>query len=84
MPSVSRNYSQPPTGKILGSQSGNPTTDVSDALGIERWQLRDAIHKIKASSNLSGRDGVIIYTDGRVTDTQGDELGNVYSEIHAD
>jgi hypothetical protein len=58
-----------------------PTRDVSAALGIERWQLRAAIHKIKASSDLSSTDRVTIYDDGTVTDQNGDWLGNIHDEL---
>jgi hypothetical protein len=68
-------------GRIIWDQSGNPSTYVSRLLGIERWQLRDAIHKIKARSNLAGRDTVIIYDDGRVTDAQGEDVGNIHDEL---
>jgi hypothetical protein len=54
---------------------------VSNALGIERWQLRAAIHKIKARNNLGPTDKVIIFDDGKVTDINGDEIGNIRDEI---
>jgi hypothetical protein len=44
----------------------NPTKAVSDQLRIERWQLREAIHKIKAVNNLGATDRVFIYDDGSV------------------
>ena len=59
----------------------SPTKHVSECLGIERWQLRAAIHKIKTFSNLGGADRVLIYDDGQVTDEHGEPLGNVYDEI---
>jgi hypothetical protein len=59
----------------------NPTSAVSAALGIERWQLRTAIHKIKASNDLPSTDRVIIYDDGTVTDQNGDWLGNIHDEL---
>jgi hypothetical protein len=39
-----------------------------------------ALHKIKAASDLSGGDRVIIYSDGSVTDAQGELLGNLHDE----
>jgi hypothetical protein len=39
-----------------------------------------ALHKIKAASDLSGRDRVIIYSDGSVEDERGELLGNLYDE----
>jgi hypothetical protein len=54
---------------------------VSARLEIERWQLRQAIHKIKMASDLGGSDPVIIYDDGMVTDEHGEPLGNIYDEI---
>ena len=59
----------------------NPTRHVSDALRIERWQIRLAIHKIKAANNLGPTDKVIIFDDGKVTDTNGVEIGNIFDEI---
>jgi hypothetical protein len=44
-------------------------------------QLRDAIHKIKGRSPLRGRDRIIIYRNGDVTDENGEALGNVYDEV---
>jgi hypothetical protein len=66
---------------ILWDKSRNPTRYVSQSLGLEEGQLRDAIHAIKRHSGLSGSDRVIIYTDGTVTDEGGEILGNVYDEI---
>jgi hypothetical protein len=51
--------------RVVWERSGNPTSYVSDALGIERWQLRDALHKIKARSDLGGMDRVTIYDTAR-------------------
>ena len=67
--------------RIIWSNPGNPPRAVSDALGIERWQLRDALHRIKESAGLSGADRVIIWDDGTVSDAQGNPLGNIYDEI---
>jgi hypothetical protein len=60
---------------------GNPPKYVSDRLGIQHWQLGDAIHEIKAAGNLRATDRVIIYDDGMVIDEQGDPLGNIYDEL---
>jgi hypothetical protein len=62
---------------ILWDKLRNPTPYVSQQLGVEEWQLRDALHKIKNRSGLSGNDRVIIYRDGDVTDEYGEDLGNV-------
>jgi hypothetical protein len=64
---------------VLWDKSENPTKYVSDQLGIERWQLREAIHKIKASSGPTDR--VIIYDDGTLTDSNGEPVGNILDEI---
>jgi hypothetical protein len=66
---------------ILWDRSGNPTWYVSESLGIEEWELRGAIHTIKRRSGLSGRDRVIIYSDGKVTDEHGEDLGNIHDEV---
>ena len=68
-------------GAVIWDKTGNPTQNVSDRLGIERWQLRGAIHKIKAGNNLGANDKVIIHSDGKVTDVDGSEIGNVFDEI---
>jgi hypothetical protein len=67
--------------RIIWDRSNNPTRRISDSLRIERWQLKEAIHRIKASRNLGPTDRVIIYDDGEVTDTMGDPIGNIYDEI---
>jgi hypothetical protein len=67
--------------RIIWDKKRNPTPYVSESLGIERWQLRQAIHKIKARSNLGAADHVVIYDDGKVTDEGGEHLGNVHDEV---
>ena len=42
------------------------------------------MHKIKAASDLSGADRVIIYSDGTVTDEQGEPIGNLFDEDYAE
>jgi hypothetical protein len=66
--------------RVIWDKRRNPTKHVSDVLGIQRWQLRAAIHTIKARSNLGGTDKVIIYDDGKVTDVHGLEIGNIFDE----
>jgi hypothetical protein len=70
-----------PDPKKIWSQPGNPDKSVSDCLGIERWQLRDAIHKIKSHNGLGGADDVTIWSDGSVTDWRGEYLGDIRDEI---
>lgn len=65
---------------VLWSNPGNPPESVARALGMDRRRFSRALHKIKAASNLSGADRVIIYRDGSVTDQQGEPLGNLYDE----
>lgn len=67
--------------KLLWDKRRNPTKWVADSLGIEEWQLGAAIHKLKRRSNLGGTDRVIIYDDGRVTDEQGEDIGNIHDPI---
>jgi hypothetical protein len=67
--------------RVIWDQRGNPPKYVSDRLGIQRWQLRGAIHGIKSATNLCATDRVIIYDDGTVTDEHGDALGNIYEEF---
>jgi hypothetical protein len=66
---------------ILWDRRGNPTPYVSGRLGIEEWQLRDAMHKIKDRSGLGGTDRLIIYDSGDVTDERGEDLGNIHDEV---
>jgi hypothetical protein len=66
---------------ILWDRARSPNPHVSEALGIEEWQLRQAIHKIKGRSPLRGPDRVIIYSNGDVADESGEALGNIYDEI---
>ncbi|HWD58888.1 MAG TPA: hypothetical protein VG308_11445 [Stellaceae bacterium] len=66
---------------ILWDRPQNPSPYVSEALGVEEWQLRRAIHKIKGRSPLRGPDRVIIYRNGDVTDEKGEALGSVYDEV---
>jgi hypothetical protein len=68
-------------GRVIWDKIRNPTPYVSEQLKIERWQLREAIHKIKARSNLGAQERVIIYDDGKVTDVDGEHVGNVFDEI---
>jgi hypothetical protein len=70
--------------RIIWDRAGNPTHYVSDALGIARWQLREALHLVKRRSNLGARDRVIVYEDGRVTDAGGDDIGNILDEVTDD
>jgi hypothetical protein len=70
-----------PEAAVIWDKRGSPTRHVSDVLKIERWRLRAAIHKIKAGNNLGGADKVIIHSDGKVTDVNGNEIGNVFDEI---
>jgi hypothetical protein len=67
--------------RIIWDKQGNPTKYVSDRLGIQHWQLGDAIHELKAAGNLSPAERVIIYDDGTVTDESGYVLGNIHNEI---
>lgn len=67
--------------RVIWNNSGNPTNYVSDQLGIERWQLREAIHKIKHSADIQPDEQVVIYDDGTVTDANGQPIGNIHDEI---
>ena len=64
----------------LWSNPGNPPDSVAQTLGMEPRHFSRALHKIKAASDLSGADHVIIYNDGSVTDQQGELLGNLHDE----
>jgi hypothetical protein len=62
-------------------RSGNPTRYVSDTLGISRGQLREAWHEVKRRANLGAQDSLVVYEDGRVTDANGDDIGNILDEV---
>jgi hypothetical protein len=66
--------------RILWRRPGNPPASVARALGIEPHRFSRGLHKIKAAGDLSGADHVVIYSDGTVTDEQGEPLGNLYDE----
>jgi hypothetical protein len=71
-----------PVARKIWTERGRLRDLVSTELGIERWQLREAIHKIKAKNGLHAPDDVEIWNDGSVTDAlSGEYLGNVYDEI---
>jgi hypothetical protein len=76
----SRRYAE--AGACYLEQSGKPTNEVSRVLGIERRQLRRALHRIKRAQGLKGADRVTIWNDGSITDPQDNVLGNVYDEIY--
>jgi hypothetical protein len=38
------------------------------------------LHQIKHRSNLRGQDRVVVYEDGRLTDANGDDIGNILNE----
>jgi hypothetical protein len=69
--------------RIIWSNPGNPDNRVSNHFRIGRRQLRDALHEIKASNDLSPADRVIIYDDGTVADwnQRDEELGNIFDEL---
>lgn len=66
---------------MIWDRAGNPTRYVSDQLGITRVQLHVALHKIKAYSNLGATDRTVIYDDGKLTDENGEYIGNIHDEV---
>ncbi len=64
----------------LWSNPGNPPDSVARALGMEPRRFSGALHKLKAAGDLSGADRVIIYSDGSVTDEEGEPIGNLHDE----
>jgi len=66
--------------RILWTNPGNPPGSVARALGMGPRHFSRALHKIKAASDLSDADRVVIYSDGLVTDAQGEPLGNLHDE----
>lgn len=66
--------------RVLWRNPGNPPNSVARALGLSPHRFGGALHKINAASDLSGTDRVIIYSDGTVTDEQGDPIGNLFNE----
>jgi hypothetical protein len=61
-------------------QSGQPARFGGSGARHDAAGLSRGLHKIKAASDLSGADRVIIYSDGLVTDEQGEPLGNLHDE----
>jgi hypothetical protein len=47
----------------------------------ERRLKRDKPELAAARSDLGGRDRVIIYENGTVTDADGNEVGNIHDEV---
>jgi hypothetical protein len=66
--------------RVLWRNPGNPPDSISRALGMPSRRFGRALHKIKAASDFSGADRVIIYSDGSVTDEHGEPLGNLFDE----
>lgn len=66
--------------RILWSNPGNPPDRVARMLGMEPRRFSRALHKIKAAADLSGADRVVIYSNGSVTDGQGEPIGNLHDE----
>ena len=64
--------------RVLWRNPGNPPDAVARALDLPPRRFDRALHKIKAASDLSGADRVIIYSDGTVTDAHGEPLGNLF------
>jgi hypothetical protein len=64
----------------LWSNPGNPPDTIARTLGMEPRRFSRALHKIKATSNLSSVDREIIYRDGSVTDEHGEVLGDLHDE----
>ena len=69
-----------PRARILWSNPGNPPDRVARMLGMEPRRFSRALHKIKPAGDLSGADRAVIYSDGSVTDGQGEPLGNLHDE----
>jgi hypothetical protein len=69
-----------PRTRTLWSSPGNPPDAVARVLGMAPRHFSRALHKIKAAADLSGADHVVIYSDGSVTDEQGEVLRNLHDE----
>jgi hypothetical protein len=67
--------------RIIWSGPGNPPRAIATALGINRSQLRQAIHAIKNDAGLRPRDSVKIWSDGWLTDDRNEWIGNIFDEI---
>jgi len=67
--------------RVIWDKRRNPTKHVSDVLRIARWQLRAAIHRLKARGNLGAQDRIVIHSDGSVKDSAGAEIGNIFDEL---
>jgi hypothetical protein len=70
--------------RIIWERSGNPTQYVSETLRITRGQLRAALYLLKRAANLGATDRTVIYDDGKGTDANGDDIGNIRDEVTND
>ncbi len=66
--------------RVIWNRSGQPVPYVSEKLGLQEEDVSAAIHVIKAAARLRGADSIIIYDNGDVTDSRGEEIGNIYDE----
>jgi hypothetical protein len=67
-------------GRVIWDRRGSPSEYVAKELGLDHWEVRKAIHKIKGSANLRGGDCVIIFENGDVTNESGEDIGNIFDE----
>jgi hypothetical protein len=65
-------------GRVIWNRGDSPSEHVAQELGLEHFQVRSAIHTIKAKTNLRGPDRVTIYENGDVTDERGEDIGNIF------
>lgn len=68
--------------KVLWDRGTLPPRYASDRLGISRWELREALHRIKRYARLRGDDLTTIYDNGDVRDAAGNLIGNILDERH--
>lgn len=47
---------------------------------MQEEDVSAAIHSIKAAARLRGADNVVKYDNGDVTDSRGEEIGDIYDE----
>jgi Domain of unknown function (DUF4279) len=76
------NHSDMP--RVIWSRSGNPDRVVSEILRIERWQLRNALHRIKEDAGLTALTALLYGTTAQSPIYRVSQLGTSTTASKAD
>lgn len=66
--------------RVIWNRGGQPVPYASEKLELQEEDVSAAIHAIKAAARLRGADSIIMDDTGNVTDSRGEEIGNIYDE----